>query len=140
MTTETATVESATSAASETPAPPIGALFHTEIRSLDPPATMHFLEQVFGWGQTASPSPVHFILDLPGSGESHIGPQSEGDPPSAVPYVLVSDLDAAAHSITASGGEIIDGSQDTPQGRYLTFRAPGGPAMIAWQNPKQPQG
>lgn len=130
MTTETPTEMP------EATAPTPGSLFHTEIRSTDPPATMRFLKDVFGWQDTASPSPAHFILDLPGSGEAHIGPPSTGESAGAVPYVLVDDLDAASRSISASGGEIIDGSQTTPQGRYLTFRAPGGPAMIAWQNPE----
>lgn len=130
MTTETTPTQMI-----EAAAPPLGSLFHTEIRSSDPPATMRFLKDAFGWQDMASPSPVHFILDLPGAGEAHIGPPSTGESPSAVPYVLVEDLDVAARSITSSGGEVTEGSQETPQGRYLTFRAPGGPAMIAWQNP-----
>ncbi len=133
MTTQTTPTDSI-----EAPAPPIGSLFHTEIRSADPPATMHFFETAFGWQQAAAPSPVHFILDLPGSGEAHIGPPSNGYAPNAVPYVLVADLDATAGSIRAAGGEVIEGAQETPQGRYLTFRAPGGPDMIAWQSPATP--
>lgn len=124
----------------EVTAPPIGSLFHTEIRSSDPPATMRFLEGTFGWSSVASPSPVHFILDLPGPGESHLGPPSEGEAPGAVPYILVADLDAVERTIVANGGEVIVAGQEAPQGRYLTFRAPGGPQMIAWQNPDQPLG
>jgi len=121
--------------AAEVAEPVAGQLFHTEIRSADPPATMRFMERAFGWTSGSSPSPVHFILDLPGGGEGHIGPPSVGEAPSAVPYILVTDLRSAEAAIRELGGEVLEGAQETPQGSYLTFRAPGGPAMIAWQMP-----
>lgn len=52
-----------------------------------------------------------------------------------ISYVLVADLDATAAEIEANGGEVLEPRAEAPgQGFYLTFAAPGGERMVAWEN------
>jgi predicted enzyme related to lactoylglutathione lyase len=52
-----------------------------------------------------------------------------------ISYVLVEDLEATAAEIEANGGKVLQPREEAPgQGFYLTFAAPGGETMVAWEN------
>ena len=116
--------------------PKKGQLFHTEMRSEAPSKTKAFLSQVFGWVLQDTPHPDYKLFETPGGFEGHIGPvPAEDKQPSATNYILVDDIEAAEHSVTEGGGEILAPRGEAPgQGYYTYFKEPGGIQMVLWQN------
>lgn len=116
--------------------PTAGEVFHVELRSADAEGTRTFMSKVFGWEFTETPHPAFHLVSTPGGGEGHIGPVQDADEgPAVISYVLVEDLDATASEIEANGGKVLQPREEAPgQGSYLTFRAPGGETMVAWEN------
>lgn len=113
-----------------------GQLFHAELRSADPAGTGKFVAEALGWTVHDTPNPDFKIFETPGGFEGHIGPVPEEDSsPSAVSYVLVTDIAAAERAIVQSGGTLRGKRQEAPgRGLYTSFEMPGGIRMVAWQN------
>ena len=118
-----------------------GMLAHTELASEDPAATKKFLGRAFGWKfETVKPASRRMVsYETPGGSRGSIRPTRQGENPSSVNYVLVTDLDSSASKIRELGGEIVMPRVDIPgMGSFFWFKVPGGPVLACWQDaPKE---
>ena len=108
-----------------TPEPGPGFFSWHELTTSDPSAAWRFYSELFGWQKTEA-------MDM-GGGETYqmfgfgdgpsVGGMSrkEGVPPHWLPYVIVSDVDAAAKQIQAGGGKIMLGPMEVPGGDRIAI-------------------
>ena len=111
-----------------------------ELHTTDFAAAVPFYEKVFGWTATSIGDTDEFRMVVfgqegaAGAGildSSHRGSRP-GEPPGSqwMVYLAVADADAAASQVTANGGTVFDGPNDTPFGR-MSWAADSTGALFA---------
>jgi predicted enzyme related to lactoylglutathione lyase len=117
--------------ASATPQP--GEFSWMELATTDHEAAITFYSKVFGWEaihrHDMGPMGTYLIFGSEGvqrGGMFKMGP-NHGTHPYWLPYAAVADADASAKVVTASGGHVINGPMDVPDGgRIAQLTDPGG--------------
>src|SRR5262249_45006119 len=118
-----------------------GWITHTELASADPEATRRWCATVLGWTFKPSfPTPA---------GDYHLFPYSEKggggitkinapEPPGALPYVHVADVDASFAKALREGAEAMAPPETVMPGvRVAIVKAPGG-VPIGFSGPSEP--
>ncbi|WP_040857623.1 VOC family protein [Nocardia niigatensis] len=111
-------------------------VFH-DVRTTDLDASRRFYSELFGWPITESPAGPMF-----GNGDGLWGgftPLADDDSrrPQWIPYVPVSDVDAAAEQAVALGARIVKPRIDLPPGSVVVIDEPGGATLALWQATQQ---
>lgn len=107
-----------------------GVITHTDFASRDPVATRAWCTRMFGW-TFAPPMPMgpgeyHMFQYSPDGGGGIRGADA-GESPSALPYVQVSDVQAAYTEALAAGAESVQPPDRIMEGVTIAIvRAPGG--------------
>ncbi len=112
-------------------------VFH-DVRTTDLPASRRFYTELFGWRVTDGPAGPMF--GDPDGLWGGFTPLPEGDPrrPQWIPYVRVTDVDAAAERAVALGARIVKPRTDLPPGSVVVVDEPGGATLALWQ-PAEPR-
>jgi predicted enzyme related to lactoylglutathione lyase len=120
-------------------APEIGDASWHELMTTDADAALKFYGEVFGWqlDQTMDMGPMgKYLMFKRPQGHGMIGgimnkpPEMANVPPNWQIYFRVPDVDAAAERIKASGGKILNGPMDVPDGdRIVNAMDPQGAAF-----------
>ena len=110
-----------------------GTVVHLDLASRDPNATCAFLQAALGW-RFSPAMPGYDMFLAPDAPHGGLRPLEAGEAPRVLAYVAVDDLDAARQRIEKAGGRVLTGPDEVPGfGRMLTFEAPGGVALGAFQ-------
>src|SRR5262252_10231002 len=115
-------------------APEIGDGSWHELMTTDGPAAMTFYQQVFGWQPSDTmdmgPAGTYQMFNRPHGmigGIMKKPAEMANVPPNWLIYFRVPDADAAAATIKANGGKILNGPNEVPGGdRVLTAKDPQG--------------
>ncbi|MDE8651969.1 VOC family protein [Novosphingobium album (ex Liu et al. 2023)] len=131
---------------------PVGAFIWYELMTPDPDAAARFYGAVVGWTIAAEPDPGAGGMDyrmITRSDGGHAGGvlglteamTSGGARPCWMPYLHVSDVDAAIAAIEAEGGKVQMPAMDLPVGRIAMLTDPQGvPIYIMDPTPPPGQG
>jgi len=102
---------------------PVGDMSWHELWTTDNAAAYDFYTKLFGWesaGEFSDPQIGVYRMfgrnGVPLGGMATILPQMEGMPPNWLPYVRVTDLEAAVERVKANGGQVIVGPMEVPGG------------------------
>jgi predicted enzyme related to lactoylglutathione lyase len=109
------------------------AIDNIEFGVTDMPATQAFYESAFGWRFNNYGPEYAGIVAPDGDGEVG-GLDANRAPGTGGPLVQIYsvDLDATAASVTAAGGQIVEGPYDFPGGRGFQFTDPSGNQLAVW--------
>jgi predicted enzyme related to lactoylglutathione lyase len=118
-------------------APEIGDASWHELMTTDAEAAMSFYTGIFGWqrGDVMDMGPMgkYYIFNRPHGrigGMMNKPPEMAQVPPNWAIYFRVPDLDAAVERIKASGGQILNGPMEVPDGdRIVNAMDPQGAAF-----------
>ncbi len=111
-----------------------GKLSYLQIPARDPAGLGAFYAAVFGWSVSGGGDHVSFrdaTGDLIGAFPTDLEP---ADPPGFIPYVYVSDIDAAVEAVVLHGGEVVEFPSEDGQLRLATVRDPDGNHLGLWQS------
>lgn len=119
-----------------------GSFVWAEQMSHHPDVARRFYTALFGYEEHDMSAPDFTYTSLavdgtPAVGLGGYGPNA-GDVPAAWTwYLAVEDADVAARRVPALGGEVVAGPEDTPYGRMLLVRGPGGEVLALLQTPDE---
>ncbi len=132
-------IEPASSEQRPEAAPEVGDASWHELMTTDADAAMTFYQEAFGWradqAMDMGAMGKYQMFTRPGAHGTIGGmmvkpPEMANVPPNWQIYFLVPDVDAAAESVKAHGGQILNGPMDVPGGdRVLTAMDPQGAAF-----------
>ncbi|GAA3431189.1 VOC family protein [Kutzneria kofuensis] len=107
-------------------------VFH-DVRTTDLSASRRFYTELFGWAVTDTPAGPMFGDE--GGVWGGFTPLPDGDPrrPQWIPYVPVTDVDAAARRAVELGARIVKPRTDLPPGSVVVVEEPGGATLALWQ-------
>jgi predicted enzyme related to lactoylglutathione lyase len=119
-----------------------GAFCWSELATRDTAAAKTFYTSLFDWGAKVDDNPEMPYTEFQVSGTSvagmmAMGPQHGDAPPHWMPYVAVSDCNAAAEKVEQLGGQVVVPPMDVPNvGRFSVIADPTGAhlAMITLQS------
>jgi predicted enzyme related to lactoylglutathione lyase len=107
-------------------APEVGQASWHELMTTDMPAAMTFYQQVFGWQPSQAmdmgPMGTYQMFKRPHGdigGMMKKPPEMANVPPNWQIYFRVPDVHAAAERIKASGGQILNGPMEVPDGDWI---------------------
>jgi predicted enzyme related to lactoylglutathione lyase len=107
-------------------APEVGQASWHELMTTDMPAAMTFYQQVFGWQPSQAmdmgPMGTYQMFKRPHGdigGMMNKPPEMANVPPNWQIYFRVPDVHAAAERIKASGGQILNGPMEVPDGDWI---------------------
>lgn len=107
-------------------------MFH-DVRTTDLAASRRFYTELFGWPVTDTPAgPLLGDQDGVWGGFTPL-PAGDPRPPQWIPYVPVTDVDAAARHAVALGARIVKPRTDLPPGSVVVVTEPGGATLALWQ-------
>lgn len=112
-----------------------GSFVWYELMTTDPQAACGFYAQVLGWAGKASGMPGYTLVsagphEVAGVMALPEAAAASGAPPSWLGYLAVDEVDAAASSVQAAGGQIFHPPTDIPGvGRFATVADPHGAAF-----------
>lgn len=125
----------------ETPSPaPAGFFCWNELLTGDPAANEDFYTEIFGWTSESSEMPemgAYWVFRRGDRMECGMMPMPAhaGAPPHWLPYVSVSDVQAAAERVTELGGKVYCQPTDIPDmGRFAVAADPHGAVFAMFQN------
>lgn len=107
-----------------------GVITHTDFASLDPAATRAWCTRMFGW-KFMAPTPMgageYHMFQYSSEGGGGIRKVERDESPDALPYVQVSDVQAAYAEALAAGAEPVQPPDRIMEGVTIAIvRAPGG--------------
>ncbi len=102
--------------------------FHNS--SKDPVSTVSFYEKLLGWEQAESPPGMTMFTGEKGPFAA-VG--QEAGELGWIPFVEVSDVDAATRRAKKLGAQVVAGKTRGPAGEFSIVRDPGGAAVALWQ-------
>ena len=91
-------------------------LIHFEVAGKDPAKLQGFFGDLFDWKVEANNPMNYGVVNLSGDVGGGIGPAPEGQPPHAMFYVGVDDVEAAMQKAESLGGSRVFGPMDVPEG------------------------
>lgn len=119
-----------------------GGLVWEDLRSPDPDSSRAFLSTVFGLQhdplENGPPGYTTLRLDEPFP-LGGVGPMFGSAQPHWLVYFGVSDVDAALATVTAEGGQVQGGVDDTPFGRMVTVTDPAGASFALFETSSEDQ-
>jgi len=107
-------------------------VFH-DVRTTDLPASRRFYTELFGWPVTDTPAgPMLGDQDGLWGGFTPL-PDGDSRHPQWIPYVAVTDVDAATKRAVELGARIVKPRTDLPPGSVVVIDEPGGATLALWQ-------
>jgi predicted enzyme related to lactoylglutathione lyase len=103
--------------------------FHNNSNSPKEAAT--FYEKLLGWKPSEGPGGMTMLASEKGPFAGLAA--KDGDSPGWLPYVQVSDLDAATKKAVKLGATLIKEKTRGPAGEFSVVRDPGGSPVALWQ-------
>ena len=107
-------------------------VFH-DVRTTDLAASRRFYIELFGWTVTDTPAGPMFGDDTGVWGGFTALSDGDARQPKWIPYVPVSDVDAAARQAVELGARIVRPRTDLPPGSVVVVDEPGGATLALWQ-------
>jgi uncharacterized protein len=119
-----------------------GAMTMNQLNTSDPQAAAEFYQGLFGWSasQVAPEPQAYWSLENDGrlnAGMMALPPEAVA-PPHWLVYFTTADLDAAAGTIAAEGGEVVVPAMAVPAGRFLVARDPQGAYFALYEGDVDP--
>lgn len=118
----------------EVAAPKPGSFIHIELTSSDPPSTLKFFEQVFGWEFQSQPQFEYHTFTAPSGPGGGLSKPMEGQAPAILNYILSADLDGDLQRIRDAGGTVLREKNEIPGvGWFAVFQEPAGLTLALFQ-------
>jgi predicted enzyme related to lactoylglutathione lyase len=119
-----------------------GSMTMNQLNTSDPDAAAGFYGGLFGWeAQQVAPEPQAF-WSLLNRGRLNAGmmalPPGAPAPPHWLVYFTVDDLEGAAETIAAEGGQVVMPETAVPAGRFLVARDPQGAYFALFEGDVDP--